>query len=115
MPQPVSNPVHASMEALASQIGAEKSPAEDYILGGEDAPDVAALRRRAALDLEGGKVSRRAPTSTAQKEQDTDGLSRLAMESDLRGAIARGEIVPFFQPVVRLSTGAISACMKRNG
>jgi cell division protein FtsZ len=38
---PVANPVHATMDALADQIGAEKSPAEDYILGGEDAPEVA--------------------------------------------------------------------------
>jgi c-di-GMP-specific phosphodiesterase len=30
------------------------------------------------------------------------------MESDLRGAIGRGEIVPFFQPIVRLRTGAIA-------
>ena len=36
------NPVHATMDALASGIGAEKSPAEDYILGGEDAPEVEA-------------------------------------------------------------------------
>jgi cell division protein FtsZ len=42
MPQPAFNPVHATMDALADQIGAEKSPAEDYILGGEDAPEVAA-------------------------------------------------------------------------
>jgi cell division protein FtsZ len=45
-PQPVyqspgANPVHATMDALASQMGAEKSPAEDYILGGMDAPEVA--------------------------------------------------------------------------
>ncbi|HEY2009792.1 MAG TPA: cell division protein FtsZ [Rhizomicrobium sp.] len=39
-PQPVANPVHATMDALADQIGAKKSPAEDYILGGEDAPEV---------------------------------------------------------------------------
>src|SRR5580698_8383427 len=42
MPQPMANPVHATMDALADQIGAEKSPAEDYILGGEDAPEVPA-------------------------------------------------------------------------
>jgi cell division protein FtsZ len=35
------NPVHASMEALASEMGADKSPAEDYILGGADAPELA--------------------------------------------------------------------------
>jgi cell division protein FtsZ len=40
-PQPVNNPVHATMEALANQMGAEKSAAEDYILGGADAPEVA--------------------------------------------------------------------------
>jgi cell division protein FtsZ len=38
---PLPNPVHATMEALASQMGAEKSSVEDYILGGEDAPEVA--------------------------------------------------------------------------
>jgi cell division protein FtsZ len=38
--QPALNPVHATMDALADQMGAEKSPAEDYILGGEDAPEV---------------------------------------------------------------------------
>jgi c-di-GMP-specific phosphodiesterase len=69
---------------------------------------VAELLRRAALDLESGKVSRRTSASTANKEQDTDGLSRLALEADLRGALMRGEIVPYYQPVVRLSTGAIS-------
>jgi c-di-GMP-specific phosphodiesterase len=77
-------------------------------VGGEDAPEAAELLRRASLDLETGKLSRRAPTSTTVKAQDTDGLSRLALEADLRGALMRGEIVPYYQPVVRLSTGAIS-------
>jgi len=34
------NPVHATMDALADNFGTDKSPAEDYILGGEDAPEV---------------------------------------------------------------------------
>ncbi len=76
--------------------------------GGEDAPDVAELLRRAELDLESGKLQRRAPAAAAPKERDTDGLSRLALEADLRGALLRGEILPYYQPVVRLSTGAIS-------
>ncbi len=38
--QPAPNPVHATMDALAQEMGAEKSPAEDYILGGADAPEV---------------------------------------------------------------------------
>ena len=40
-PPPRANPVHASMDALASEMGVEKSPAEAYILGGEDAPEIA--------------------------------------------------------------------------
>ena len=75
--------------------------------GGGDAPEVAELLRRAELDLETAKGSRRTP-ATPVKERDTDGLSRLALEADLRGALVRGEIMPYYQPVVRLSTGEIS-------
>jgi hypothetical protein len=39
---PLANPVHATMDALAQEMGAEKSPAEAYILGGEDAPEITA-------------------------------------------------------------------------
>jgi c-di-GMP-specific phosphodiesterase len=75
--------------------------------GGDDSPDVAELLRRAELDREAAKAARRTPTAPI-KTSDTDGLSRLALEADLRGALARGEIVPYYQPIVRLSTGAIS-------
>ena len=39
---------------------------------------------------------------------ESDGLSRLALEGDLKGALGRGELTPFYQPIVRLSTGALS-------
>ncbi len=42
VPHPVANPVHATVDALADQIGAAKSAAEEYILGGHDAPEVRA-------------------------------------------------------------------------
>ncbi|MDB5740084.1 MAG: cell division protein FtsZ, partial [Alphaproteobacteria bacterium] len=42
MPAAQPNPVHATMDALAQEMGADKSPAEAYILGGEDAPEVMA-------------------------------------------------------------------------
>jgi cell division protein FtsZ len=41
IPAPVVNPVHATMDALAQEMGI-RSPAEDYILGGNDAPEVVA-------------------------------------------------------------------------
>jgi cell division protein FtsZ len=45
-PAPVANPVHARVESLATQMGAnpaaaERSVADDYVLGGADAPEVA--------------------------------------------------------------------------
>jgi len=76
--------------------------------GGDEAPDAAELLRRAELAVESAKTAGRGGAAAYGRSLESDGLSRLAMESDLRGAIGRGEIVPFFQPVVRLSTGAIS-------
>ena len=49
-----------------------------------------------------------APAAAYGRALETDGLSRLALEADLRGAIERGEICAFFQPIVRLSTGELS-------
>jgi c-di-GMP-specific phosphodiesterase len=76
--------------------------------GGPDAPEAAELLRRAELAVESAKTAGRGGAAAYGRALETDGLSRLAMESDLRGAIGRGEIVPFFQPVVRLRTGAIA-------
>ncbi len=76
--------------------------------GGADAPDAAELLRRAELAVESAKSAGRGGAAAYGRGLETDGLSRLAMESDLRGAIGRGEIVPFFQPVVRLDSGAIA-------
>jgi c-di-GMP-specific phosphodiesterase len=76
--------------------------------GGPDAPEAAELLRRAELAVESAKTAGRGGAAACGRALETDGLSRLAMESDLRGAIGRGEIVPFFQPVVRLQTGAIA-------
>jgi c-di-GMP-specific phosphodiesterase len=76
--------------------------------GGMEAPEAAELLRRAELAVESAKAAGRGGAAAYGRSLETDGLSRLAMESDLRGAIGRGEIVPFFQPVVRLHTGAIA-------
>lgn len=71
--------------------------------GGADAPEATELLRRAELQLEAGKSGgRRTPGLPG------DGLSRLALEADLEGAIARGELGPFYQPIVRLGSGALA-------
>lgn len=76
--------------------------------GGEDAPEATELLRRAELAVESAKGGGRGGAAAYGRAMESDGLSKLALEADLRGAIRRGEIVPFFQPVVRLSTGGIS-------
>jgi c-di-GMP-specific phosphodiesterase len=77
--------------------------------GGDDAPEAAELLRRAELAIEASKsAGRGAPAAAYGRALESDGLSRLALEADLRGCIARGEILAFFQPIVRLSTGELS-------
>jgi len=76
--------------------------------GGDQAPDAAELLRRAELAVESAKSAGRGGGAAYGRSMESDGLSQLALESDLRGAVQRGEIVPFFQPVVRLSDGALS-------
>lgn len=76
--------------------------------GGLDAPDAAELLRRAELAVEAAAAAGRGGAAAYGRSMETDGLSRLALEADLRGAIGRGEIMPYFQPIVRLSTGALS-------
>ena len=76
--------------------------------GGPDAPEAAELLRRAELAVEAAKNAGRGGAAAYGSGLESDGLTRLALEGDLRGAIQRGEICPFFQPIVRLSNGAIS-------
>ena len=76
--------------------------------GGADAPEAAELLRRAELAVEAAKTGGRGGAAAYGSGLESDGLTRLALESDLRGALQRGEICPYFQPIVRLSNGAIS-------
>jgi cell division protein FtsZ len=75
--QPAANPVHATMDALASQMGAEKSQVEEYILGGGEAPELppepvpapvryaASETRRSTSDL---PLAPRAPAPQPEKK-----------------------------------------------
>jgi c-di-GMP-specific phosphodiesterase len=76
--------------------------------GGEDAAEAAELLRRAELAVEAAKNGGRGGGAAYGRAMETDGLSRLALESDLKGAVGRGELIPHYQPIVRLSTGALS-------
>ncbi len=76
--------------------------------GGPDAPDAGELLRRAELAVESAKSVGRGGSAAYGVALETDSLSRLAMEADLRNAFVRGEIEPFFQPIVNLNTRAVA-------
>ena len=76
--------------------------------GKGDVPDAAEMLRRAELAVETAKTEGRGAAVAYGRTLETDGLSRLALEGDLRGAIARGELRPYYQPIVNLATGALS-------
>ncbi len=76
--------------------------------GGPDAPDAAELLRRVELAVEQAKTAGRGGAAAYGRALESDSLSRLALEADLRNAFVRGEIEPFFQPIVNLATGAVA-------
>jgi c-di-GMP-specific phosphodiesterase len=76
--------------------------------GGADAPEATELLRRAELAVESARSHGRGGAAAYGRSLESDGLSRLALEGDLKGALGRGELAPFYQPIVRLSGGAIS-------
>jgi c-di-GMP-specific phosphodiesterase len=76
--------------------------------GGEDALAANELLRRAELAVESVKASGGGAIAVYGRTLESDGLSRLALEADLRAALARQEIVPYFQPIIHLATGKLS-------
>jgi c-di-GMP-specific phosphodiesterase len=82
--------------------------AEAFVEGGALGPDAAELMRRTALALDAAKAAGKNPMRTAVKPIHGDGLSRLALEADLHGAIERGEIAPYYQPIAHLGTGRLA-------
>jgi c-di-GMP-specific phosphodiesterase len=105
--------LRAAMEQPLRVAGFDIHPTlsigEVEVEGGDDAPEAAELLRRAELAIEASKAAGRgAPAAAYGRALESDGLSRLALEADLRGSIQRGEIMAFFQPIVRLSTGELS-------
>jgi c-di-GMP-specific phosphodiesterase len=76
--------------------------------GGDAAPEAAELLRRAELAVELAKTAGRGGAASYGRALESDGLSRLALEAELRVGLERQEIEAFYQPIVRLDSGAIA-------
>jgi c-di-GMP-specific phosphodiesterase len=110
--QEASHQVRDAMEPPLRVAGFDIHPSVSIgavqVQGGEDALEASELLRRAELAVESVKASGGGAIAVYGRGLETDGLTRLALESDLRAAIERGEIVPYFQPIIHLSTGRLS-------
>ena len=110
--QEASHQVRDAMEPPLRVAGFDIHPSVSIgavqVQGGEDALEASELLRRAELAVESVKSNGGGAIAVYGRGLETDGLTRLALESDLRAAIERGEIVPYFQPIIHLSTGRLS-------
>jgi len=58
--------------------------------------------------MDAAKSAGKNPMTVTAPRTGADSLSRLALEADLHGALERGEIVPFYQPIAHLETGRLA-------
>jgi diguanylate cyclase (GGDEF)-like protein len=65
------------------------------------------LIRKADLALYRAKAEGRGESRFFQESMDQDVLNRAALEMDLRNAIAKDEVVPYFQPIIELESGQL--------
>jgi c-di-GMP-specific phosphodiesterase len=73
-----------------------------------DRPGPQDVLQRAEATLGLAKFATRSRMAGMTSETTHDSLTRLTLEDDLRGALARGEIEAFYQPVIRLADGRLA-------
>ncbi len=76
--------------------------------GGELALESAELLRRAEMAVDAAQSKGIGGVASYKRDLESDGLSRLAMEAELRKAFVSGEIHAWYQPIVNLETGVIA-------
>ncbi|ESQ83652.1 hypothetical protein AEAC466_11640 [Asticcacaulis sp. AC466] len=76
--------------------------------GGDAALESAELLRRAEMAVEAAKSKGVGGVASYKRDLESDGLTRLALEAELRKAFISGEIHAWYQPIVNLETGVIA-------
>lgn len=76
--------------------------------GGDQALEAAELLRRAEMAVEAAQSKGAGGVASYKRDLESDGLTRLALEADLRKAFVSGEIHAWYQPIVNLHTGRIT-------
>jgi len=108
----VSDRMRQSLERSISVAGFDICPTFSMgavsVDGGEQAPEASELLRRAEMAVDLAKSKGVWGVASYRRDLETDSLSRLALETDLRKAFISGEIHAHFQPIITLSTGVIA-------
>ena len=76
--------------------------------GGDGALESAELLRRAEMAVEAAQSKGAGGVASYKRDLESDGLTRLALEAELRKAFVSGEIHAWYQPIVNLQTGRIT-------
>jgi c-di-GMP-specific phosphodiesterase len=76
--------------------------------GGESALASGELLRRAEMAVEAARSKGAGVVAAYRRDLESDGLTRLALEADLRKAFVSGQIQAWYQPIVDLETGVIA-------
>ncbi|MFT4091604.1 MAG: bifunctional diguanylate cyclase/phosphodiesterase [Asticcacaulis sp.] len=76
--------------------------------GGEHALEAGELLRRAEMAIEVAQAKGVGSVASYKHDLETDGLTQLALEAELRKAFISGEIIAHYQPIIDLSSGRIA-------
>jgi len=108
----VSERMRGALERSLSVAGFDIHPTFSMgavsVEGGTAALDSAELLRRAEMAVEAARSKGAGGVASYKRDLESDGLTRLALEAELRKAFVSGEIHAWFQPIINLDTGIIA-------
>ena len=108
----VSERMRGALERSLSVAGFDIHPTFSMgavsVEGGAGALDSAELLRRAEMAVEAAKSKGAGGVASYKRDLESDGLTRLALEAELRKAFVSGEIHAWFQPIINLDTSVIT-------
>jgi len=108
----VSERMRSALERTLSIAGFDIHPTFSMgavsVDGGESALDPAELLRRVEMAVELAQSKGAGGVASYKRDLESDGLTRLALEAELRKAFVSGEIQAWYQPIVSLDTGIIA-------
>lgn len=108
----VSERMRQAMERTLNVAGFDIHPTFSMgavsVEGGEAALDSGELLRRAEMAVDAAQSKGAGGVAAYKRDLESDGLTRLALEAELRKAFVSGEIHAWYQPIVNLETGVIA-------